>query len=228
MKKSIDKTLKEDALLNEIATDLKNEQLQNLWNKYGLFIIIFVAAALTIAVCFESIKAWSEKRDQEMSNAYAVAVSLHSQGRSDESLNILQTLANNRRGVYSDIARLQIANIYMEQNKTDEAIKIWQALADDRHSVDEMRAIATLKLVSAKMDTQAAGDEIKSLLEPLTQDDNQWANSARGLLAELAIRDGNLEEARRQYELIINAPNVPDNLKNLAHDMVIVIDEDSK
>ncbi len=228
MKKSIDKTLKEDALLNEIATDLKNEQLQNLWNKYGLFIIIFVAAALTIAVCFESIKAWSEKRDQEMSNAYAVAVSLHSQGRSDESLNILQTLANNRRGVYSDIARLQIANIYMEQNKTDEAIKIWQALADDRHSVDEMRAIATLKLASAKMDTQAAGDEIKSLLEPLTQDDNQWANSARGLLAELAIRDGNLEEARRQYELIINAPNVPDNLKNLAQDMVIVIDEDSK
>lgn len=125
MKKAANDTLKNDALLKEIEQDVKNEQLKSLWDKYGLFIIIAVALILTAAVSFETFKTWRAKRAQELSNAYAVAVSLQNQGRFDESLNILQNLAKANRGIYGDVAKLQIANIYFEQGKTPKPWLHW-------------------------------------------------------------------------------------------------------
>ena len=46
MKKSKKDILAEDALIREVTDDVKNDQLRQLWNQYGLFVIIFVADKL--------------------------------------------------------------------------------------------------------------------------------------------------------------------------------------
>ncbi len=222
MKKAVD-TLKNDALLKEIETDLKNEQLKSLWDQYGLFIIIFVALALTAAVSFETFKTWNAKRNQELSNAYAVAVSLQNQGRFDESLSLLQNLAKSQHGVYGDIARLQIANIYFEQDKNTEASDVLQQLAEDSSANPQMRDIAIIKLASYKLDTDASSEEIANLLEPLTEDSGVWANVAHELLAMVAIKDGDMNAALQQYQAIANASNVQDKLRARAQDMIAII-----
>ncbi len=225
MKKASNDILKNDALLKEIDTDLKNEQLKSLWDQYGLFIILFVALSLTAAVSFETFKAWNAKRDQELSNAYAVAVSLQNQGRFEESLSLLQNLTNSRRGVYKDIANLQIANIYLEQGKNAEAVELLRQLADNSRANPQMRDIAKVKLASYLLDTDASADEISSLLQPLTDDDKSWSGVAHELLAMLAIRDGNLEEAKNQYSLIVKIEGIQDGLRSRARDMIAIIDE---
>ena len=127
MKKKNKDILTDDALINEISEEVKNDQLKVLWDKYGLFIIIFVALGITAAVSFETFKSWMNKKNQEISNAYAVAVAMNDQGKSEESLNILKTIADNS-GIYSDLAKLQIANIYMQQGNTQETQKILKEL----------------------------------------------------------------------------------------------------
>lgn len=228
MKKAENKILREDSLLKEIEQDIKNEHLKSLWDQYGLFIIIIVALALTAAVSFETFKSWSSKRDQELSNAYAVAVSLQNQGRLDESLGILENLAKTNRGIYGNIARLQIANVYFEQGKNTEAMDILQQLAADKRANPQMRDIASIKLASYKLDNNASSEEISSLLEPLTAEDSNWANIAHELLAMLAIRDGNLQQAKNQYEKIVNSSDVQDSIKSRAQDMITIIDDQNK
>ena len=85
MKNKLSDKMNEDALLREVVDDVKNEQLQKIWNKYGLSIIIGVALILTAALSYESLKNWQEKNQQKLSNAYSVALSLQGQGRLDES-----------------------------------------------------------------------------------------------------------------------------------------------
>ncbi len=224
MKKAVD-TLKDDALLREIETDIKNEQLKSLWDQYGLFIIIFVALALTAAVSFETFKTWNAKRNQELSNAYAVAVSLQNQGRFEESLSLLKNLSQSRHGVYGDIARLQIANIYFEQDKNVDAMDVLQQLAADNRANQQMRDIATIKLASYKLDTDAPAEEISALLAPLTDENNIWANLAHELLGMLAIRDNNPDDALLHYQAIVNASNAQDKLRARAQDMITIINE---
>lgn len=223
MKKEKD-LLAHDALLREIADDVKNDELKSLWNKYGLLIILVVALALTAAVSFETFKNWVNRRNQEISNAYAVAISLQNQGRLDESLNILQNITERTSGIYQDIAKLQIANIYFEQNKPQEAATLLEELSEDAGN-RQMQEIAALKLASYKLDSKAPAAEIKALLDPLADNDEANYNVARELLAMLAIRDGNIDEAKQQYEKIIGSPNISEGLKTRAQDMLSLLNE---
>lgn len=223
MKKEKD-ALVHDPLLQEIVDDVKNDELKSLWNKYGLFIVIAVAVVLTAAVSFETFKNWTSRRNQEISNAYAVAVSLQSQGRFEESLDILQNIVERTSGVYQDIAKLQIANIYFEQNKPQEAAALLKELSESAGS-EQMQEIAALKLAAYKMDTQAPAEEVSRLLTPLAEKEDGSYNVARELLAMLAIRDGNLEEAKAQYEKIVSSANISDNLKTRAQDMISLLNQ---
>ncbi|MBE6452698.1 MAG: tetratricopeptide repeat protein [Alphaproteobacteria bacterium] len=227
MKKKTKDILAEDALINEISEEVKNDQLKVLWEKYGLFIIIFVALALTAAVSFETFKAWINKKNQEISNAYAVAISLQDQGKTDESFAILKTIAD-KSTIYSDLAKLQIANIYMLQNKKDEARNILNSLAEGNSETKQIKEIATLKLAMILLDENAPDTEIKSLLSPLINEENHNYNVAHEILAMLALRDGNFEEAKKEYEHIIASANSSDEIKSRAQDMITVINDMTK
>lgn len=87
----------EDAFIREIDEELKNEHLKKLWDKYGLFIILFVVIAISAAVSFETFKSWQEKRNQEFSDAYAYALNLQNQGRYAEAMEVLNNLTKAKK-----------------------------------------------------------------------------------------------------------------------------------
>ena len=224
MKKKEKDLLAHDALLNEVTEEVKNDQLKLLWDKYGLFVIIFVALSLTAAVSFETFRSWINKRNQEISNAFAIAISLQDQGRSEESLSLLQNIAKGS-SLYADIAKLQMANIYMAQNETAKASDILEYLANGNANNKQMKEIASIKLAAYKIDINAPAEEIKQLLNPIVTNEGHNYTIAHELLAMLAIRDGNLEEAKAEYEHIIASENSSDAIKSRAQDMITIISD---
>lgn len=213
-----------DAFIREIDEELKNEKLQKLWNKYGLFIILFVVAAVSAAVSFETFKSWNEKRNQEFSNAYAYALNLQNQGRYAEAADILQNLEKAKRGVYSNIAQIQLANIKLEQGEPEAAIALLENAAADNSFNPQMREIAIIKLASLKLD-YAPAEEIQNLLSQFINEQGTWTNMAKELLAMLAIRESDFSTARTLYQEINSAENASDSLKTRAADMLNVLDE---
>ncbi len=223
-KRKLQNQINEDALLREVVEDVKNEQLQQLWNKYGLYIIVGIALVLTIAISFEGIKSWRDKKHQELSNAYAVAMSLQSQGRLDESLDIYNTLSEKASGIYDDLAKMQIANIFLEQGKKNEALDVLESLIDNDNILPQMRNIAAMKLASYKMDMGVDADEITALLLPVIEDDSR-SDIARELLAMLYIREKDVEKAEAEYKQIITSATASDAIKTRASDMLNLLNE---
>lgn len=223
-KRKLQNQINEDALLREVVEDVKNEQLQQLWNKYGLYIIVGIALVLTIAISFEGIKSWRDKKHQELSNAYAVAMSLQSQGRLDESLDIYNTLSEKASGIYDDLAKMQIANIFLERGKKNEALDILENLIDNDNILPQMRNIAAMKLASYKMDMGVDADEITALLLPVIEDDSR-SDIARELLAMLYIREKDVEKAEAEYKQIITSATASDAIKTRASDMLNLLNE---
>ena len=224
MRNKLQDQISEDALLREVVEDVKNEQLQQIWNKYGLFIIIGIALILTAAISFESLKSWQIKKQQELSNAYSIALSLQNQGRTDESLEIYTTLADKASGIYADIAKLQIANIYLEQGKQDDAFAVLQNMVDKGANTKQMREVAALKLASYKLDNNAPAAEVIALLEPSLQDEAA-SDIARELKAMLLLRDNATTGAKAEYEKIISSANASDTLKARATDMINLLSD---
>lgn len=223
MKKKLQDQIVEDALLREVVEDVKNEQLQQLWNKYGLYIIIAVAFILTATISFESIKSWKEKKNQEISNAYSVAMSLQSQGRLDESLDVYNSLAYKNLGIYDDLAKLQIANIYLEQGKNEDAMAVLTTMINSSDTISQMKKIATLKLISYKLDDNTPADEINTLLASVS--DGEESDIAKELTAMLYVRENDLTKAKEEYQKIISSASAPEALKHRALDMINLLSE---
>ena len=224
MKNKLQDQINHDALLREVVEDVQNEQLQKLWNKYGLFVILGVALILTATISFESFKNWQAKKQQELSNAYSVALSLHGQGRLDESLDVYKALAEKNADMYGDLAKLQIVNIYMEQGRSADAADILQTMVGSRKTQAQLKTIAILKLAAYKLDSNAPADEITSLLQPLLENAEE-EDIAREMLAMLNIREKNISVAKAEYTKIASSPTASEELKARAHDMINVLDD---
>ena len=223
MKNKIKQEIENDVLLREVADDVKNDQLRQIWDKYGIFIIIGVALVLTLTISYESIKNWQIKKQQEVSNAYSVALSLQNQGRLDESLEVYNQLASNSSGIYADISKLQIASIYMEQDKLADATNVLELLAKEGN-VAQMRDVAALKLAAYKLDHKAPAEEIIELLRPLIERASS-SNMAQELMAMLYVRENDITNAMVEYEKIAYSDSAADSMKARAQDMMNILGE---
>lgn len=208
-----------DNFFKEVSEDVQNDKLKKIWDTYGLHIIIAIIIVLTIAVSFETLKAWRVKRNETWSDAYAYALNLQNQGKYDESLKVLADIVQKNKGIYSDIAEIQKANILFEQGKNAEALALLENIVQNEDINPKMRHITAVKLATYKLDT-APRDEIEKLLTPLMQEESSWKNIAKEMLAMLEIREGNIEKAKTIYEEILNSPDLSDGLKLRVQDML--------
>lgn len=211
----------QDAFIREVDEDLKNESMKKLWDKYGLFITICVVVALSLAVSYESIKAWYIKRAENWSDTYAVALNLQNQGKYDESLAALNVIIDGKFGAFADLAKMQQVNVLSDQGKEEEAIIALSTIANDKDFNKQLRDLAIIKLASHKLDT-ATNEEIKNILEPIASD-NAWYGTAQEMLAIVAVRDGNIEEAKNIYQSLLDNTSVSDELKNRVRDILSVL-----
>ena len=221
MKKEIDAD-EQEAFIREVTEEVKNDNLKQMWEKYGIYIILLVVLAIVGAVSFESFKSWRQAKSETWSDTYAYALNLENQGKYDESLKVLEQMEKTGGNIYSDIARLQTSNILFEQGKNEEAIKVLEEIAADKSINKKLRDVSAVKLASYKLDN-APREEIDALLQPLIRENGSWANIAKEMPAMAAIRDGNIEEAQVLYNEILNTPNLPDGLKMRVQDMLSVL-----
>ena len=221
MKKEID-AAEQEAFIREVTEEVKNDNLKQMWEKYGLYIILLVVLAITGAVSFEGFKSWRRTQSETWSDTYAYALNLENQGKYDESLKVLEQMEKTGGNIYSDIARLQTANILLEQGKNDEAVKILEEISADKSINKKRRDVSIIKLASYKLDN-APREEIDALLLPLIKENGSWTNIAKEMTAMAAIRDGKIDEAQAIYNEILNTPNLPDGLKMRVQDMLSVL-----
>ncbi len=206
-----------DAFINEVNEDVKNDNFKVLWNRYGIFVILFVVLAVSATVSFERIKSWKVAQNQANTENYMVAAQLRD--NPTQTLEALQKIAGDNQGIFSDFAKLQIANVLFSQDKTEEALATLQNLLDDNTVNDEVKHIALVKLATYRVDTMPRA-EFEAMLKPLIAENTSWSPLAQDLLAMAAIRDGDVDTAQTIYENILKIKDLPENFRTKVQDML--------
>ena len=206
-----------DAFINEVNEDVKNDNFKVLWNRYGIFVILFVVLAVSATVSFERIKSWKVAQNQANTENYMVAAQLRD--NPTQTLEALQKIAGDNQGIFSDFAKLQIANVLFSQDKTEEALATLQNLLDDNTVNNEVKHIALVKLATYRVDTMPR-TEFEAMLKPLIAENTSWSPLAQDLLAMAAIRDGDVDTAQTIYENILKIKDLPENFRTKVQDML--------
>ena len=206
-----------DAFIQEIDEDVKNDNLKVLWDKYGVFVVLLVVLAVSATVSFEKIRSWKAEQNQQTTENYMSAAQLRE--NPEETIAALQQINQSNQGIFSDFAKLQIANVLFNQNKNEEAMAALQSLIDDKQANDEVKNIALIKLATYKVD-QLPRAEFEALVKPIIDANNSWTPLAQDLLAMSAIQEGDVDTAHSIYENILKIKDLPEGFKTKVQDML--------
>ncbi len=212
----------EKAFFEEVDEEVRNEKFKELINKYGGYILTFVILVLAFAVGYEKIGEWRISKAEQTNARYVQAVS----ASSDYESNIaeLESIVQTETGLYKDIARLQIANILLDNNQTDKALTVLSQISDDASASEKIREIAAVKLATYKIDSSSY-NEIEKILTPIVQKGGAWAPMAKELLAMSAIQNKDMAKAKAIYEELLASGNISEEFKARINDMLASINE---
>lgn len=212
-----------DSFIEEIKEDLKNDNLKKLWDKFGAYIIFFMAGVLLLTVLFESYKFWQEKKNQELVNVYTYALNLEAQKKYDESLKILENFSDTNMFL-KNMAEMESVNILLLQNKRPEALALLNKIITTKSTDSQIRDLAIIKLASYMVD-ESSFEDMQKLLTPVLKKGGAWQLNAKEYLALSALHHNNKEQAKALYTEIADAPNVQDSLKTRSFDMLSVLEQ---
>ncbi len=204
-----------DAMVRELESEVRREQMAKLWDRYGLYAIAAVALIIIGVGGFK----WWEARSLAAAEAagarYQAAVELAEEGKDEEARQAFEAMVRDAPASYATLARLQLAGEAANSGKTAEALAAYEAIAADG-SVDSLiRQYAQLQSAALKVDS-ADFTEIKNRLTPLLAEDNAWRFSARELLGLSAYRAGRLEEARQIFLELAADQKTPPSVRERA------------
>lgn len=209
-------------IFREVNEDLRRDRATQLWKTYGAYVIGAAVAIVLGTLAHQLWQSWDLDRRTELSEQYVAATELAADDRESAILALAEI--GGPDGGYGTLATFERAQILADDGRHDEALVIWEQLAADSSGGPAFQAVAMLFSVMHQIDD---GDPaaLEAKLQPLTTADNRFRPLAMELGAILALRQGQIDQARQIYTQIADDLAAPAGLRTRAAQMVAALKE---
>jgi hypothetical protein len=207
-------------IIREIDEDLRRENLEKLWRKYGIYALGLAVIVVLGIAAYTGWQRYSESRQAERARQYESALQLIAAGDA-KAPDQLQTLVDGSDG-YAALARLQAAALKAKAGDVAGAVEIYEQLAADSGVDAHLRDLAVILLALHTADT-AAPDALAKRLEPLTAAGNPWRYTALEVTAVLARRNGDMARAEQILTGLADDLEAPQGLRQRATEMLAAL-----
>jgi hypothetical protein len=211
--------LSEDALFREVDEDVRQEQYQKIWDRYGN-IILGVAFLVVAGVGgFKAWGYWQLKQSQEAATAYFAAEQKAADGKTEEAAKDLAAIVQPGFGQF---AKLKQAALLARSGKSDEAIKLYDAIVADRSADQTLRDLAAIREGYLLADS-ATPDQLLTRLGAYDKDDNPWRFAAREIFGLAAYRTSDFKMAQTYFSALFTDPGTPAQMRQRAQALVQLV-----
>jgi hypothetical protein len=198
-------------IFQEVDEEVRRERLEQLWKRYGNYIIAAAILVLAGVGAWRGYIYWEERKAAEAGSAYEAASALADAGKHSEAEAAFAKLANEGTAGYRSLARFrEAAQLGLSDPKA--AVATYDALAKDTSLGPSLQELATVRAALLLIDT-ASYQELRTRLEPLTVANRPFRHSARELLAFGAWRSGDSAAARQWIDAVIGDPTTPGSIR---------------
>jgi hypothetical protein len=211
-------------IFREVDEDVRRDQALEFWKKYQNYIVAAVVLVL-LATAGWRVYEWRRTAAAEAAGAkFEDAIELDRAGKTAEASAAFAKLATDAPAGYVALARLADAATL---SKTDpaRAIEAYDGLAADGSLNALFRDAARFRGAILRLDNGQA-DKAQATLEQLADPSGAFRNSAREILAAIALAAGDFDKANHWLELILADPEAPQSARQNAGQMAAMVRSD--
>jgi hypothetical protein len=208
----------QEAFLREVDEELRRDELQSLWKRFGRLIIGGIVLILA------AWGGWLYWQDRETKAAglegeqLSQALDDLQSGNPDAALAKLGPLAESKQVGYRASAKMAQAAVAMERNDLAGAAKMFGEVATDTSIPQPWRDLALVRQTAAEFDA-VKPEIIVARLRPLAAKGNPWFGSAGEMVAAAYLKMGKPELAGKMFADIGKDENVPETIRSRAVQM---------
>lgn len=206
----------QQALFREVDEDLRHEQMQKLWKQFGPIVIASSVLIVLIVAGYQGWKAWQNHQRTTNAVAYEQALSLADTGKESDAITALAALAAKGGKGTADLAQMQQAILLQKSGKTSEALAIYQAMATAKGGDPILRDVAALHYALLGLNSSASSDSIAATIAPMAAPGLPFEHSARQIQALLALKEGRIDDARKQLQDLADDASTPSGMRSRA------------
>lgn len=204
--------MSDESLFREVDEEVRQEQFQKLWKRYGHLITAACVAVIVAVAAFKGWQYWQVKQAEEAGAAFFQALQLEESGKPEEAAKLMATIGHSG---YGQLARLRAAAELAAAGKRDEAIVAYDRAAGDSALDPVLRDLARIRVGYLLVDTLKP-DELEAHVGGLNTPEGQWRNPAREVLGLSAYRIGDYAAADRYMSAIIADPQATPAMRQRA------------
>ena len=205
-------------IFDEIDKDLKRDQMQLLWARYGNLVMAAVATIVLLVGLRQGYTAWQTSQAKASASAYQQAL------KSDDVVGALEAQLGQLSDGYGMLAQFQIAAAQASNDDFAAAEASYLKLAADESLEPLYQQVATLlSVMVAPQDADISALETR--LSDLETATGPWQAMALETGAGLALRNGNKDAAVAKYKRLIEMADVPAGMRQRAERMIVMLDD---
>ena len=203
-------------IFDEIDEDLKRDQMQLLWARYGKIVMAAVAAIVLLVALSQGYTAWQTSQAEASASAYQQAL------KSDDVVAALEAQRGQLTAGYAMLARFQIAAEQAASDNFAVAEAGYLELASDA-SLDPLyqQAATLLSVMVAPQDADVSA--LAARLSDLETAAGPWQAMALETGAGLALRNGSKDAAVAKYKRLAEMADVPAGMRQRAERMILML-----
>lgn len=217
----------DDSLIREVDEDLRREQWEKLWKRYGALVIGAAAAIIAAVAGYQGWQGYRDGRRADAGRAFAEAQALAARDQAGAADAFARLAADGTPG-YALLARLQEARARAAAGDVAAARALYAKIAADagdpvHAGLGELLAVAAA--LSRPGELFVDPDQLRARLEPLARPDNPWRFSAGELLAMLALERGDTAGAKQHLDRLRADAAAPADLRTRADQLYRQLDK---
>ncbi len=210
-------------IFQEVDEEVRRENMQRLWRRYGGYATAAGFAILLAAGGYIGWQKYSEHRETQRAQAFFDAIALMSDPDPAKAKAAFLDLAQGGDGI-AVLARFRTAGLQVTAKDEAGAVATYDGIVADSSVPAPFREAAALLAAMHLIDT-ADQAEIKRRLESKIAAPNPWRFTALEMLALSAERAGDVEQARRIYTQLADDLETPSGLRGRAAEMLTALKE---
>jgi hypothetical protein len=214
--------MSEGDIFREVEQDIRREQFNQAWNRYGAYLIGAAFVIIVLAGGYNLQKWFASGNAAKGGDALTQAVSLLDQGKQDEAVKILDKLTTSGPRNYATLAKLQLAAEAVRTNDKKAALDHYKAVAGNTSAAQEFRDFAQVQMAALNLDTEPY-EQFRASLDPLAKGTGPFRFSARELIGLSAFRAGKMDEAEKVFDGLLTDGEAPSQMRQRAEMMLSLL-----
>ncbi|MEP1209172.1 MAG: tetratricopeptide repeat protein [Rhizobiaceae bacterium] len=214
--------MSDDSFIREVDEELRTERFQDFWNKYGKLAIAIAVAIVLATAGYRFYDYYTSKQAADAGDAFMAAVNLAQEGKQDEALAAFEKLEDQGSVTYQSLAQMRGASELAKSGNVEEAVKKFDAISANASVDDNLRSIARIRAAMLLVDTGSVSD-VESRVSPLSAPGAPYRASAREALGLAYYKAGDLENAFKQFNSLVDDGETPQALSQRTRIMMDLI-----